>query len=92
MSKDKVWADDLVIQAISEIYNKPIEIFVDSSEPIKCFHEDAFKNNFGTKLPIRLSQHYSSHYNSIRKILGGEQEWTGILITEEIEENNINDK
>jgi OTU domain-containing protein 5 len=37
--QDKVWGDDIEIQALSEIYNRPIEIYAYSTEPMRTFHE-----------------------------------------------------
>ena len=34
-----VWGDDVEIQAMSEIYNRPIEIYAYSAEPMRTFHE-----------------------------------------------------
>ncbi|EGR33288.1 otu domain protein 5 [Ichthyophthirius multifiliis] len=40
--QDGVWGDDIELQALSEIYNMPIEVYAYSSEPMRTFHE---KNN-----------------------------------------------
>lgn len=64
--QDGVWGDDVEIQAISEIYNKPVEIYAYSSEPMRTFHEKSIISNH----PIRLSYHGKSHYNSIVRING----------------------
>ena len=56
--KSGVWADNLEIQALGEIYQRPIEIYVDPDKPI----------SIGSKLkrfPIRISYHGNKHYNSI---------------------------
>jgi len=37
-----IWGDDVEIQALSEIYDRPIEIYSYSNIPLKTFHE---KNN-----------------------------------------------
>ena len=37
--QDKVWGDDLEIEALSEIYGRPIEIYAYSSQPMRTFHE-----------------------------------------------------
>lgn len=55
-----VWGDDIEIQALSEIYNRPIEIYAYSNEPMRTFHELD-----GTDTPFRLSYHGRTHYNSI---------------------------
>lgn len=47
-----VWGDDVEIQALSEIYNRPIEIYAYSNEPMRTFHEIGGKEH-----PIRLSYH-----------------------------------
>ena len=54
-----MWGDHLEIQAMSEIYNRPIEVYAMSDSPMKTFHEN------GDSTPLRLSFHGSSHYNSI---------------------------
>jgi OTU domain-containing protein 5 len=36
---DGEWGDDIEIQAISEIYARPIEIYVFNAKPIRTFHE-----------------------------------------------------
>ena len=59
--KDGVWGDNLEIQALSEIYSRPIEIYIDVDKPIRSFCNDIFKN----KYPIKLSYHGNKHYNSI---------------------------
>ena len=37
--KSGVWGDDVELQAISEIYNRPIEIYCGSNKPQKTFHQ-----------------------------------------------------
>jgi len=73
--KDGVWGDDLEIQALSEIYDRSIQIYAYSGEPMRTFHEV----NSNNQEPIRLSYHGSSHYNSIKKI---GQENDGLLDNE----------
>jgi hypothetical protein len=70
-----VWGDDIEIQALSEIYNRPIEIYSHSIEPLKTFHETDKSYTRGTDrginhkwLPIRLSYHGKAHYNSLTPI------------------------
>ncbi len=36
---DGEWGDDIEIQALSEVYQKPIEIYAYSIQPMKTFHE-----------------------------------------------------
>ena len=66
--KSGVWGDDIELEALSEIYNRPIEIYSGTTVPLKCFHEDTKKFLYkeGTvTAPIRLSYHGSKHYNSV---------------------------
>lgn len=37
--QNAIWGDDLEIQALSEIYNRPIEIYAYSNVPMRTFHE-----------------------------------------------------
>jgi hypothetical protein len=67
-----VWGDDIEIQALSEIYNRPIEIYSHSKEPLKTFHETAGSHSRITDrelnsnlYPIKLSYHGRQHYNSL---------------------------
>ena len=68
--KDKIWGDDVELEALSEIYNRPIEIYRDNNKPLKTFHEKIYEqddndyNNYSIT-PIRLSYHKKNHYNSI---------------------------
>ena len=66
---DGVWGDDIEIQAMSEIYNRPIEIYSYSKLPIKTFHENSLSVRYDRDVnklpPIRLSYHGKAHYNSI---------------------------
>ena len=34
-----IWGDDVEIQAMSEIYDRPIEIYAYDTKPMKTFHE-----------------------------------------------------
>lgn len=49
------------IQALSEMYNRPIHIYSYSTEPINIFHG----NYDSDQPPIRLSYHHGNHYNSL---------------------------
>lgn len=62
-----VWGDDLEIQALSEIYNRSVEIYAYRAQPMRTFHEEKRR---GSK-PIRLSYHGNEHYNSIVEIEDG---------------------
>ena len=59
--KNGIWGDNLEIQALSEIYNRPIEIYVDVDKPLRTFYNENDKKKF----PIKLSYHGNNHYNSI---------------------------
>ncbi|XP_050222590.1 OVARIAN TUMOR DOMAIN-containing deubiquitinating enzyme 6 [Mercurialis annua] len=59
--RDKVYGNNAEIQALSEMYNRPIHIYSYSTEPINTFH-----GNYHTDSPpIRLSYHHGNHYNSL---------------------------
>lgn len=59
--RDKVYGNNVEIQALCEMYNRPIHIYSYSTEPINIFH-----GNYETDLPpIRLSYHHGNHYNSL---------------------------
>jgi len=50
------------IQAISELYNRPVEVYTaDSSQPMNIFHAE-YKTS---DPPIRLSYHDGNHYNAV---------------------------
>ncbi|KAL3530365.1 hypothetical protein ACH5RR_009687 [Cinchona calisaya] len=59
--RDKVYGNNVEIQALSEMYNRPIHICSYTTEPINIFH-----GNYNTDTPpIRLSYHHGNHYNSL---------------------------
>uniref|UniRef100_A0A5B6YYG5 Putative OTU domain-containing protein 5 n=1 Tax=Davidia involucrata TaxID=16924 RepID=A0A5B6YYG5_DAVIN len=59
--RDKVYGNNMEIQALSEMYNRPIHIYSYSTEPINIFH-----GSYNTDTPpIRLSYHHGNHYNSL---------------------------
>jgi len=61
--RDRVHGNHLEIQAISEIYNRPVHVydaFAPSDEPMNAF---AASVEGPTALPLRLSYHGRSHYN-----------------------------
>lgn len=62
--QDKVHGNNPELQALSEIYNRPIEIFCPENggaEPINIFQSELKTND----LPIRLSYEDGNHYNAI---------------------------
>ncbi|XP_040361615.1 OVARIAN TUMOR DOMAIN-containing deubiquitinating enzyme 6 isoform X2 [Rosa chinensis] len=59
--RDKVYGNNVEIQALSEMYNRPIHIYSYSIEPINIFH-----GSYNTDTPpVRLSYHHGNHYNSL---------------------------
>lgn len=74
-----VWGDDIELQALSEIYDRPIEIYSGTNKPLKTFHENKKEFNLKNRdennkereikyvkiSPIRISYHGSRHYNSV---------------------------
>ncbi|KAM7522571.1 hypothetical protein LguiA_012473 [Lonicera macranthoides] len=59
--RDKVYGNNMEIQALSEMYNRPIHIYSYGIEPINIFH-----GSYNTDTPpIRLSYHHGNHYNSL---------------------------
>ncbi|CAN6560108.1 unnamed protein product [Malus baccata var. baccata] len=59
--RDKVYGNNIEIQALSEMYNRPIHIYSYSTEPINIFH-----GSYDTDTPpLRLSYHHGNHYNSL---------------------------
>ena len=61
---DKVWGDDIEIEALSEIYGRPIEIYAYSSQPMRTFHEQPEEGE-EQLTPIRVSYHGRNHYNAV---------------------------
>lgn len=59
--RDKVYGNNVEIQAMCEMYNRPIHIYSYSTEPINTFH-----GSYDTDTPpVRLSFHHGNHYNSL---------------------------
>ena len=61
--QDGVWGDDIELQAMSEIYDRPIEIYAYSADPMRTFHEEA--DSHIQRKAIKLSYHGNEHYNSV---------------------------
>ncbi|XP_059300336.1 OVARIAN TUMOR DOMAIN-containing deubiquitinating enzyme 6-like [Lycium ferocissimum] len=59
--RDKVFGNNAEIQALSEMYNRPIHIYSYSIEPMNTFHGSYNSDS----PPIRLSYHHGKHYNSL---------------------------
>ncbi|XP_059314892.1 OVARIAN TUMOR DOMAIN-containing deubiquitinating enzyme 6-like isoform X1 [Lycium ferocissimum] len=59
--RDKVYGNNVEIQALCEMYNRPIHIYSYSAEPLNTFH-----GSYNTDSPpVRLSYHRGNHYNSL---------------------------
>ncbi|KAF8039601.1 hypothetical protein BT93_B1962 [Corymbia citriodora subsp. variegata] len=59
--RDKVYGNNVEIQALCEIYNRPIHIYSYSTDPINIF-----QGSYNTDMPpIRLSYRHGNHYNSL---------------------------
>lgn len=60
--QDNCYGNQLEMQAMSEMYNRPIEVYIYSIEPVNTlgYH---LKTDYP---PIRLSYHCNCHYNSVR--------------------------
>lgn len=59
--RDKVYGNNVEIQVMCEMYNRPIHIYSYTTEPINIFH-----GSYNTDTPpIRLSYHQGNHYNSL---------------------------
>uniref|UniRef100_W8BX61 ubiquitinyl hydrolase 1 n=1 Tax=Ceratitis capitata TaxID=7213 RepID=W8BX61_CERCA len=50
------------IQAMSEIYNRPVEVYCYKSTPINIFNSEQLNKGYA---PLRLSYQRGSHYNAI---------------------------
>lgn len=59
--QDNCFGNHIEIIAISEIYNRPIEVYEYSIEPKNTFQSEFQTDNE----PIRLSYHVRMHYNSV---------------------------
>lgn len=51
----------LEIQAMSELYNRPFEVYEYSSIPVRCVSKQENAN----RVPIRISYHRKCHFNSL---------------------------
>ena len=56
--KGGIWADNLEIEALGEIYQRSIEIYINPDKPILIGPDRK-------RFPIRISYHGNKHYNSI---------------------------
>ncbi|CAE1306993.1 OTUD5 [Acanthosepion pharaonis] len=58
---DSCHGNHVEMQALCELYNRPIEVYQYSIDPINTFHS-AYKTD---NEPIRISYHRNVHYNSV---------------------------
>lgn len=59
--QDRVHGNNPELQAISEIYNRPVEVYVDGAEPSNTLDPGGADRN----PPLRLSYHENCHYNAV---------------------------
>lgn len=57
-----VHGNHIEIQAMSEMYNRPVELYCYELEPINIFNSEQISNGYE---PLRLSYQRCSHYNAI---------------------------
>jgi hypothetical protein len=62
MMKTGVWGDHLELEAISQYFKCPIEVYKDSLTPMKTYHENS-KHKLNQ--PVRLLYSGNSHYDSL---------------------------
>lgn len=62
---DHIHGNHIEMQALSEMFNRPIEVYHYSSEPINIFQGGGQGGGAECNEPIRLSYHRNVHYNSI---------------------------
>eukprot|EP00475_Leptophrys_vorax_P021286 TRINITY_DN28_c0_g1_i1.p1 TRINITY_DN28_c0_g1~~TRINITY_DN28_c0_g1_i1.p1 ORF type:complete len:571 (+),score=130.99 TRINITY_DN28_c0_g1_i1:91-1713(+) len=63
LRRDGEWGDHVEIQVMSEIYDRPVEVYAYSDSPLNIYHKKS--ESEAERPPIRLSYHFQSHYNSI---------------------------
>ncbi|CAL8279150.1 unnamed protein product [Boreogadus saida] len=59
--KNNCHGNHIEMQAMAEMYNRPVEVYQDGTEPINTFH--GIHQNKDE--PIRVSYHRNIHYNSV---------------------------
>jgi len=85
LQKDGEWGDQPEIQAVSELYARPVRVFAYSTTPMKSYGSIS-----SGKPSINLSYHFQSHYNSL---INPKEHSTTILKSKpgELEEIHIRD-
>ena len=61
--KLKVYGDHLELQAMAELYNRPVEIRIPGQKTLRICEVET--DGSGSVVPLRLSYHNNNHYNSI---------------------------
>mmetsp|Transcript_31103 Transcript_31103/g.50321 ORF Transcript_31103/g.50321 Transcript_31103/m.50321 type:complete len:450 (-) Transcript_31103:292-1641(-) len=59
--QDRCFGNHIEMQAMAEMYNRPIHVYAYNTQPINIFH-GAYSTN---EPPLRLSYHANNHYNSV---------------------------
>ncbi|CAJ0937254.1 unnamed protein product, partial [Mesorhabditis belari] len=62
---ENVHGNHLEIQAISEMYARPVEIYEYNHEPLNVFHPAINPSDDNQQAPLRLSYHDGCHYNAV---------------------------
>lgn len=60
--KLRCYGDHLELQAMAELYNRPVEVRIPGKKTLRLCEVE----NDGLVVPLRLSYHNNNHYNSIR--------------------------
>eukprot|EP01126_Amoeba_proteus_P063866 TRINITY_DN885_c0_g1_i2.p1 TRINITY_DN885_c0_g1~~TRINITY_DN885_c0_g1_i2.p1 ORF type:complete len:219 (-),score=60.24 TRINITY_DN885_c0_g1_i2:396-1052(-) len=60
--KDGTYGNHVELQAVSEIYSAPVQIYAVDEKPMNIFQG----SYSASTRPIRISYHYGLHYNSVR--------------------------
>ena len=94
MKKKGIWGGNIELQALSEIYNIKIEIYVWDDEPINIFNEDCDTDYDTVKLFYRKVGHYDSitknNNESIIKVEFGVLEKEAISLAKSRKNDNVN--
>jgi len=86
-----VHGNHVELQAITEIYSRPVEIYALDENPLNIFQGSYEVDN----PPIMLSYHFGNHYNSVRDpnkpTAGFGLGLPGLKTVEEINNDNLNE-
>merc|ERR1719203_1430754 len=91
MACNGIWGDNLEIQAFSELYGRSISIYAYDDVPMKTFSNESSDKEEEESVPILLSYHCNSHYNSIVSVDEEQRQQTliGVDKVGQIEEEKI---